>query len=329
MLGTNLDTMWVVAATRRLGRPVPALPAPRDLVAPLAGLLADASLVILNLEGAVGEGPAPPKCRPGSRSCYAFRQSLDVAPALRALSPAPIVVNLANNHALDAGVEGFDATVQHLQLAGVLVTGHDTLATPVPVAGADTIGVLGFSAARAGPDARAVDAAARFVRRARARYRWVVVTMHMGAEGAEAQRTADRTEWFFGENRGNPVQFARAVADAGASLVVGHGPHVLRAGEWWGTTLILYSLGNLLTYGPFSFDAPRDRGGVVCAMLGDGGVVAAELRATVQVPPGHVRPDAERRAAFLVDSLSRLDFPDTGVRVDTLGRIIPPERRPP
>ena len=40
-----------------------------------------------------------------------------------------------------------------------------------------------------------------------------------------------REERFLGEDRGNPRAFARAMVDAGADLVVGHGPHVLRGWE--------------------------------------------------------------------------------------------------
>src|SRR3989304_5866724 len=57
----------------------------------------------------------------------------------------------------------------------------------------------------------------------------VIVTMHVGAEGATARRTRDVVERFAGENRGNSVAFARAAVRGGASLVIGHGPHVLRA----------------------------------------------------------------------------------------------------
>ncbi len=46
-----------------------------------------------------------------------------------------------------------------------------------------------------------------------------------------------------------------------------------------------------------------------------GRVTTAAIRATRQVPPGIVAPDPTGRAAWLVDSLSALDFPQTGVRV--------------
>jgi hypothetical protein len=329
MLGNNLDTLWAVRAAGRLGERVNPFPDPDSLLAPLRPLLAGAEVVLLNLEGAVGEGPAPAKCRPGSTHCYAFRQPVAAAAALaRFAAPAVVVANMANNHAMDAGPEGFAATVAHLSEAGVYITGADTLPTLIPAPSGDTIAILGFSPFIAGPDPRDLDAVRRHVARAAARYRRLVVTMHMGAEGRAAQRTPDRNEIFLGEDRGNSVAFARAAAESGAALVVGHGPHVLRAAEWRGEALILYSLGNLLTYGPFNMEEPLNRGGIACAAVdSEGRVVEAQLRPTRQGPPGVASADPTGRGSFLVDSLSQIDFPETAGRVRDDGVVVGPAAR--
>lgn len=310
-IGTNLDTSWAAR------RGVDPFPDPDRLVSPLAPLVADAQIVLLNVEGAIGEGPAPRKCREGSTNCYAFRQPVPVAGALRRVNPAAAVVgNVANNHARDAGVSGLALTVRHLREAEVYVTGADTIATLVPLPDGDTVAVLGFSTS-GGPDPRDLAAVRRHVARAAAAHPRVVVTMHMGAEGSQAQRTPDATEMFLGINRGNSVAFARTAVESGADAVIGHGPHVMRAAEWQGDALILYSLGNLLTYGPFSMDEPKNRGAIACVVLDpEGRVVDAELRSTRQVEAGVLVPDPTRRAAVLVDSLSRLDFPSTAPRVE-------------
>ena len=72
----------------------------------------------------------------------------------------------------------------------------------------------------------------------------MVVQVHMGAEGSAGHAVRPGNEIFFGENRGDPIEFAHAVIDAGADLVVGHGPHVMRAMEFYKGRLIAYSLGN-------------------------------------------------------------------------------------
>jgi Bacterial capsule synthesis protein PGA_cap len=335
-LGTNLDTAWARKAHARMRDLWRMSDDPDSLLAPLKPLLTDADVVLLNVEGAIGAGYAPRKCAKRAQNCYAFRQPVSAARALRAVAESSVVVgNIANNHSHDAGPEGLDATRTHLRRAGVRVTGADTLATPVVVSTGDTIAVLGFHTSEDTPDARDLAAVYRHVKRAVDRYGVVIVTMHLGAEGEKAQRTRDTTEIFLQKlDRGNPVAFANAALAAGATLVVGHGPHVLRAAEWRGTRLILYSLGNLLTYGPFGLKEPMSRGAVACMTIDSAGVVSeAALKSTMQLAPGILRADSTGRAARLVDSLSALDFPRSGVQVDTTGvlrqRDVESSRRPP
>lgn len=325
-LGTNLDTAWARMGAQRLRAQFGASAAPDSLLAPLRPLFADADVLVLNVEMAIGSGPFERKCGPRSRSCYAFRGPPSAAAALRALgdSDAVVVGNVANNHARDAGDRGVDSTIAHLRRAGALVTGADTLATPVVLPDSLTIGVLGFYTSDILTDARNLAAVRRHVARAVERFGTVVVTAHIGAEGIGAQRTRDSTEYFLESriDRGNPVAFARAAFDAGATLVVGHGPHVLRGGEWRDDRLVLYSLGNLITYGPFNNAEPINRGVVACVDIAGRAVVGADLRPTVQLAPGVVRRDASGRSLALIDSLSVLDFPATRVRVDAWGELL-------
>ncbi|HWJ24621.1 MAG TPA: CapA family protein [Gemmatimonadaceae bacterium] len=325
-LGTNLDTTWTATAAARLRRRVPALPSPESLVAPLRPLFAGADVVLLNVEGAIGDGDAPDKCGPTSTACFALRQPPAAAAALRSVGPqdAVVVGNVANNHARDAGAEGLDETLALLDSAGVLATGADSEPTEVVTAAGDTIAILGFSTSGGdAPDARDLAAVRRYVGAAAARYARVVVTVHMGAEGADAQRVRDSVEHYYGGSRGNPVAFARAATEAGADLVIGHGPHVVRALEWRGPALVAYSLGNLITYGPFQLRDPMNRGAVLCATLAaDGRPRAVALRATRQRRPGRAAPDPTRRAAVLADSLGRLDFPATRGRVTRKGSVV-------
>jgi hypothetical protein len=323
-LGTNLDTSWTKQMSEWLKRPVPALPNPDAILRPLRPLVGDADIVLVNVEGAIGSGPVEkPKCEPEARGCYALRQPPSTAAALRRLAPrGEVVGNLANNHARDAGARGFERTVALLERAHVHVTGVDTLATPVATRGGDTVAFLGFSTST-GPDPRDLEAVKRHVARAAGRYPLLVVTMHLGAEGLSAQRTRDTMEVYFEERRGNPVAFAHVAADAGAMLIVGHGPHVMRALEWRNESLIAYSLGNLVTYGPFSLREPLNRGALLSASLDrKRGVATAYLRPTKQRAPGRVSTDRSSRAVILADSLARLDFPDSGAALLTEAAVV-------
>ena len=323
-LGTNLDTSWTKTVSRRLHRPVAALPAPDSLVAPLRLLFAGADFTLLNVEGAIGAGEPPfDKCAKTPSGCFALRMPPAAAKAIRGVSPHTVVANLANNHARDAGAEGLRETQRALERQGVIVTGVDTLPTLAVTRHGDTVAFLGFATSGGDNDLRDLDAVRRHVARAAATNRRVIVTMHLGAEGAGAQRTLDSTERYLDVPRGNPVAFAAAATAAGADLVIGHGPHVVRAAEWRDSSLVLYSLGNLVTYGPFSHHEPMRRGVVACATVdGRGAVHDVRLRSTMQRAPGRVSVDRSRRALTLVDSLSKLDFPRTGARVLRDGRVV-------
>jgi poly-gamma-glutamate capsule biosynthesis protein CapA/YwtB (metallophosphatase superfamily) len=73
------------------------------------------------------------------------------------------------------------------------------------------------------------------IREARERAVYVVVMVHSHEPG---NRSAAPAEFF--------RKFAHAAIDAGAGMVVGHGPHQLRGIEIYSGKVILYSLGNFL-----------------------------------------------------------------------------------
>ena len=77
----------------------------------------------------------------------------------------------------------------------------------------------------------------------------VVVAFHGGAEGSDAQHVPRGDETYLGEDRGDLRAFARTAVDAGADLVVGSGPHVVRGIEFYKGHLIAYSAGNFVGYG--------------------------------------------------------------------------------
>ena len=82
----------------------------------------------------------------------------------------------------------------------------------------------------------------------------MVVAVHAGAEGTAAQHVTGHTEHYVGENRGNPEVFAHMAVDDGADLVLGSGPHVLRAMQIYHGRLIAYSLGNFAGYHNFTLE---------------------------------------------------------------------------
>jgi poly-gamma-glutamate capsule biosynthesis protein CapA/YwtB (metallophosphatase superfamily) len=164
------------------------------------------------------------------------------------------VFNIANNHAMDFGEVGLKDTIANLSGAGVKTVGQKNQILAMKVKDVN-VAIVGFSPYDYYNSVQDLEAAKSLIAKAKEQAEIVIVSMHAGAEGTDALHVADRTEFFFGENRGNSVSFARTAIDAGADLVLGHGPHVPRAIELYQGKLIAYSLGNFLGYRTLSTSA--------------------------------------------------------------------------
>ncbi|MBI4808511.1 MAG: CapA family protein [Nitrosomonadales bacterium] len=211
-------------------------------------ILQDADIAFGNLEGVLSERGETTKV-PGTGRQYAFRMPSRYAALLH--REGFDIMNVANNHAYDFGESGFRDTLENLKQAGVTYVGpRDHLAT-LSVRGLN-IAMLSFSYSSRFASVFELEQDAELVRLAKAQGGYVIVTFHAGAEGPAAIWHEDREEMFFGENRGNVVAFSRAMIDAGADLVVGHGPHVLRSIECYKDRPIAYSLGNFIGVGGLS-----------------------------------------------------------------------------
>jgi poly-gamma-glutamate capsule biosynthesis protein CapA/YwtB (metallophosphatase superfamily) len=283
---------------------------------PLRTALSSAKVTIGNVEGTLATGGSS-KCGSGSSNCYAFRAPPRYAKAFAASGFD--VGNTANNHAFDYGTIARRQTLRALRSAGVRPTGAGTGPTLFKV-GDVRIAVLGFSPEFPGWDLVNIPAAVRKVEYAAEQADIVVVTMHAGAEGVGARHVGSGTEYFLGENRGNVKAFSHAVVDAGADLVAGHGPHVLRGMEWRKGRLIAYSLGNFAGHASLNWDGIRGVSALLRVTLrGDGSWVKGNV-----VPvrtKGIPRRDANKAALSAVRNLSRADFGSRGARIAPDGTI--------
>ena len=144
-----------------------------------------------------------------------------------------------------------------------------------------------------------------------------IVSFHGGAEGTNATHVKTGAERYLGENRGDLKVFAHGVIDAGADLVLGHGPHVVRAMELYQDHLIAYSLGNFATYGRFDLSGALGYAVMLEVWLGeDGRFLSGRLIPTKQEGKGVPMPDETGRGASLVRRLTLEDFPKTGPHID-------------
>jgi poly-gamma-glutamate capsule biosynthesis protein CapA/YwtB (metallophosphatase superfamily) len=276
-------------------------------------------VVLGNLEGTLASGGSS-KCSPGSSSCFAFRTPPSYARWLKRAGFT--VMNMANNHAFDFGATGERETVDALDRAGLLHTGRPGEVARQPVGGV-RVALLGFAPYPWANSLTDIPAAGRLIAKAARQADIVIVMIHAGAEGSDKTHVRPGPETFLGEPRGDSMAFARAAVDAGADLVVGSGPHVMRGMQFRRGRLIAYSMGNFAGYKVFSLRGNSSTSGVLQVTLGaDGRFVSGRIVPTQLVGAGTPAPGGS--GIGLVASLSREDFGATGARVAADGTIQPP-----
>ena len=188
----------------------------------LEPFLKSADLALANLESPLTNAPAQIAspyvlCAPPENVKYLAEAGFDL-------------LSLANNHRLDCGETGLDETQSALRKAGLGFIGPD----PEPVYRQ----INGIRLAFLAFDATAgfhIETATQAVRLAKETGAVVIVSIHWGAEYQSGASSGQK-------------QIATQLAEAGATLVWGHHPHVLQPAEWLNAhkTLVLYSLGNAL-----------------------------------------------------------------------------------
>ncbi len=311
---------------------------PAGLMTPFAALLQAADLAFGNLEGALVASDvlaARPKCLATTKGCFAFRMPPELAPQL--VAAGFDLLSMANNHVLDFGEAGRSATRATLDRIGIRYSGQRGDIARLEVRGrrVSMIALSNYDYAYNLNDL--ADATAAIGAEA-ARCDILIVSFHGGAEGPDRMRVPFGAEHFLGRNRGDLRVFARAAIDAGADLVLGHGPHVVRAIELYRDRLIAYSLGNFSTYKRFNLTGPNGLAYVLeVALAGDGRFLTGRAHALRQLGLGGPVPDPERAVLPHLRKLSREDFPETGVDIGPEGEILrfgtrpvaPPETAPP
>jgi poly-gamma-glutamate capsule biosynthesis protein CapA/YwtB (metallophosphatase superfamily) len=284
------------------------------LLAPVASILRAADIAAVNLEGTLGRGGASKCGGGGGGTCFAFQAPAANARSLRRAGVD--IVNHANNHAFDFGPLGWRASRDALKAAKVAATGAPGEITVVK-RGDTTFAFAGFSTyswtSRMDDDAKV-----RVIVEAAAKQADVVVAFfHAGAEGADQAHVPRGPESAFGEFRGNSRHFARVAIDAGADLVLGSGPHVLRGMELYKGRLIAYSLGNLAGYHNFATGGLSGLSALLTVVVTSGGrFVAGRVDSLTLDGAALPHRDAGGQARRLIANLTRSDFGGGGVRFD-------------
>ena len=291
---------------------------PTAYLANMRGSLA-AQIVFGNLEGTMFDGSGGSKCGAGSTECYAFKVPTSFAAAYKATGFT--VMNSANNHSHDFGNPGLLSTSAALRAAGLVQAG---LAGQIPIVrvGSVKVAFVDFAPYPNLNDMLNATSAAALIRHAHSEADVVVVYMHSGAEGSDADHVTRGTEYYVGEDRGNPYAFAHAAINDGADLVIASGPHVLRGMEFYRGHLIAYSLGDFANYYDFGGGGDLALSGILHVTLNaSGGFVAGRFTSLLLTPAGQPHVDPRAAAAAFVNALSREDFGAAAARIGASGAI--------
>lgn len=156
------------------------------------------------------------------------------------------VLSLANNHTLNQGIKGLEYTLDYLKENNILTigAGRDFAGAhqPAIVSSGDlTFGFLAYSYAdyhdSAGQEyvvaGLNIEQAQKDIEILRDKVDLIIVSMHAGVE-------------YVTEPNWQQENFARAVVEAGADLVIGHHPHWPQIVENYQDKWIFYSLGNFI-----------------------------------------------------------------------------------
>lgn len=291
----------------------------RQVFAGVRDVLRDADVTFGNFEGSLLDGGEPVKSCQNPDVCYLFRTPTSYAETLQWAGFN--VMSLANNHAADFGETGRNSSMRALQSVGIKHAGREGDIARLKVKDLD-IAVIAFAPNRGNYSINDIPRAKQLVSELKKHNHLVVVSFHGGAEGAAYTRTPQGNEIFHGENRGDVIAFSRGVVDAGADLVIGHGPHVPRAMEVYKGKIIAYSLGNFATYDGINVRGVNGLAPILHVTLDERGQFkAGKIISATQQEYHYPILDPQHEALKLIRQLTLQDFAGGGLRFAENGEI--------
>jgi hypothetical protein len=277
-------------------------------------------IVFGNLEGTLTTQTSGKCGGTNGGDCFAFRTPPAYARYLAA--DGFTVLNDANNHSHDFGQAGLDQTIHAIHHAGMKQIGLPGEVTVVK-AGNVKVAFAAFAPYSNTADLLHLSTAAALIRQARREARVVVVYMHAGAEGSDADHVTGHEEFYVGEDRGNAEKFAHMAIRNGASLVIASGPHVVRGMQFYRHHLIAYSLGNFANFHNFGGGGILSDSAILhVSLTATGGFRTAKLYGVSLDGEGH--PTLGGGTVDLIRSLSREDFGSHRAHFSANGTISPP-----
>ena len=273
-------------------------------------------IVFGNLEGCFLNSGNSTKCKGlNPDNCYAFRMPDRYSKIIK--DAGFNVLSIANNHVGDFDAVGRKNTTKILDSLQIKYAGQ--LDKPFDLFEIDNIkyAFCAFAPNENTVSIVDINKAKLLVSALKEQADIVIVSFHGGGEGAKFEHVTRKTEIFYKENRGNVYAFAHAVIDAGADVVLGHGPHLTRAVEVYKNKFIAYSLGNFCTYGLFSLKGPNGYAPLLqIKMNNKGDFLYADIISVKQDKINRLTVDENQTAFEQIKSLTKIDFPENNLRFE-------------
>lgn len=282
--------------------------------------LKGADILFGNFESTMTDYPHSSKGG-GGGMLFAFRTPPSYAKILK--NAGFNILSIANNHSYDFNEQGFKDTIKNIDSNGMKAVGKRDQIVYKNVKGVN-FAFIGFSNyGEVHNSLLELKAGAEVVKKAKQKADIVVISVHAGAEGTGALNVRNKTEFFYGENRGNMVLFSRTMIDAGADLILGHGPHVARAMELYKGKLIAYSLGNFMGYRTLSTAGELGKSLILDVKMNpQGDFVSGKIIPIALNGQGIPSLDDDFRSVKLIRRLTKSDFPNAGLSIGDLGQIV-------
>ena len=291
-----------------------------SLLADPTPIISGADIAFGNLEGVLLDGGEPVKKCSDPSACYLFRSPTRYADLFA--KAGFTVMSLANNHARDFGEEGRTSSMEALAARGIHHSGRIGDIASWEVDGS-RIAMIAFAPFKGANDLLDIPAAATLVEELARDHDIVIVSIHAGGEAGDVTHVPFDVEHYRGENRGDVALFSRTVVDAGADLIIGHGPHVPRGVEVYKNRLIAYSLGNFATYYGIRVTGINGLAPLLVVQVDrDGRFLEGQIHSYRQRRPRGPVTDSGMEVARLMQKLSAEDFPESSPIFDDAGKFL-------
>lgn len=278
-----------------------------QLLSPISSSMDKEDRILFNWELPIGVKTNPIPRSKGVR----ILANPDALRAIRGWSPG--FATLATNHILDAGKEGLSITIESLNQAGFMTVGagqtSEEIARPLLWETAEgRLAIINWVFAETDPDWMSapgpncwpgIEVAGETIRDLKSKADWVMVVAHWSDELFPYPRSEDRL-------------VAHELVRAGANIVLGHHPHVVRGMETINSCPVFYSVGNYYfsdiadAQGRWvTRAAPRNREGLGIQFSFKRGAKPEYLPLSFWQGPNTVLPDSKNRAARRMELVGR------------------------